>query len=107
LKLKQIGTFLASITEILTLVVIIIGIIILPRMFKQEQKSPGKKKLSINSVSVPARFGIILSILIPIVSALYYQPWNNGFVMFILTGIIPLIAGWGLYWTFSGFKKTQ
>ncbi|MCK5542464.1 MAG: hypothetical protein KAI40_07200 [Desulfobacterales bacterium] len=96
---------MASITEILTLVVIIIGIIILPKMFRQEKKGSSKEKLSINSIPVLVRFGILASILIPIISALFFQPWKNNLTLFILTGIIPLIVGWGMYWMIAGLKN--
>jgi len=97
---------LASITEILTLVVIIIGILILPKMFRKNVDTPSKKRLStIHSLSVPVRLGITLSILIPTISAIIYQPWKDSPVLFVLTGIIPLIAGWGLYWMLAGFKN--
>ena len=95
---------MTSITEILTLVVIIIGILILPKMFRQEEKKSSKNKLSINSISVLVRFGIIISILIPTISALVFQPWKKDLILFILTGIIPLIIGWGIYWMFTGMK---
>ena len=96
---------MASITEILTLVVIIIGILILPKMFRQEEKKSSKNKLSINSISVLARFGIVVSILIPTISALVFQPWKKDLILFVLTGIIPLIIGWGIYWMRAGIKN--
>ena len=97
---------MASITEILTLVVIIIGILVLPKMFrKQEKKTSKKNSLSINSIPVFIRFGIVLSILVPAISALVFQPWEKDFILFILTGIIPLIIGWGLYWMYAGIKS--
>ena len=95
---------MASFTEILTLLAIIVGILILPKMFRKEEKIP-KKKLSVDSLSVSIRFGIIASILIPIVSALYFQPWKKDLILFVLFGIIPLIIGWGLYWMFAGLKS--
>ncbi len=98
---------MASITEILTLVVIIIAILIVPKMFRQETKTKSKKKMSINSLSVFTRFGIVISILIPIISALFFQPWKKDLVLFILTGIIPLIAGWGVFWMFAGSNKAK
>ncbi len=96
---------MTSITEILTLVVIIIGILILPKMFRQEEKKSSKNKLSINSISVLARFGIVVSILIPTISALVFQPWKKDLILFVLTGIIPLIIGWGIYWMRAGIKN--
>jgi len=98
---------LASITEILTLLVIIVGILILPKMFRKETKAPSNKKLSTRSVSVPVRFGIIISILLPLISALVLQPWKQNFTLFILAGIVPLIIGWGLYWMFAGLKNKK
>ncbi len=97
---------MTSITEILTLVVIIICILILPKMFRSEPKTSSKKTLSLNSLSVPTRFGILATILIPIIAALFFQPWKSDFILFILIGIVPLIVGWGLYWMFAGIKKT-
>lgn len=94
-----------SFTEILTIIAIIFGILFLPKIFRPEKKALNKKKLSVNSIPVLARFGIIASLLIPIISAIYFQPWKNGSTLFILTGIIPLIVGWGLYWMAAGLKN--
>ncbi len=98
---------MASITEILTLVVIIVGILILPKMFRQDEKKSSKKEFSINSLSVIVRFGIIISILIPIISALVFLLWKQDLILFILFGVIPLIVWWGLYWMISGFKNKE
>ena len=95
---------MASITEILTLVVIVIAILVLPKMFRQEEKKSSKNRLSIDSISVLVRFGIVISILIPAISALIFQPWKKDLILFILTGIIPLIIGWGIYWMCAGIK---
>ncbi len=96
---------MTSITEILTLVVIIVGILILPKMFRREENKPSKKRLSVNSISVPIRFGIVTSILIPTIAAIVFQPWEKDLILFVLFGIIPLIIGWGLYWMFAGVKS--
>ncbi|MCD4742560.1 MAG: hypothetical protein K8R67_08825 [Desulfobacteraceae bacterium] len=98
---------MASITEILTLLVIIIGILILPKMFRKEEKGTSHKRLLTKAISVPARLGIIISILLPLISALVLQPWKQNLILFILAGIVPLIIGWGLYWMFAGLKNKK
>ncbi|MCP3898920.1 MAG: hypothetical protein GY707_04190 [Desulfobacteraceae bacterium] len=96
---------MASITEILTIVAIIIGILILPKMLRPEAKTSSRKTTPLSSLSVSTRFGVLATILIPIISALFFQPWKNDFILFVLTGVVPLIVGWGFYWMFAGIKN--
>jgi len=96
---------LTGIQEILTLILIIAGIIVLPRIFKKEKTGKTKKRKLM--LSGTFRMGIVVSILIPVISALILRPWQRGHYMFILTGILPVALGWGVAWIISGFRKKE
>ncbi|ACN16358.1 hypothetical protein HRM2_32800 [Desulforapulum autotrophicum HRM2] len=95
---------MAGIQEILTLLLIIIGIIFIPRIMSGGRVKDTKKRKKIH-LSGRMRLSIILSIITPLVAALILKPWAHNFVGFILAGIIPVAAGWAAYWIISGFKN--
>ncbi len=95
---------MTSIAEILTLLLILICILILPRMFRQEKQAQ-KNKLEPRNFSVYMRLGIVASILLPVISALVIKPWKEDIILFVAVGLLPIAAGWGIMWTVSGLKK--
>ncbi len=95
---------MAGIQEILTLLLIILGIIFLPRMMSRSNDRIKTKRRKIQ-LSGPMRLSIIVSILTPLAAALILKPWQHNLVGFISAGIVPVAAGWAFYWIVSGFKK--
>ena len=72
-------------------------------MFKGEpasQKENLQKKLTVKS-----RLGIVLSILYPLATALYFKPWVNNPIPFLSVGILPVLLVWGGIWILAGRKK--
>ena len=95
---------MAGIQEILILLVIILGIIFIPRIM-----AGGKVKKNVKKtfhLSGRMRLSIILSIVTPLATALVFEPWKHNLTAFILTGILPVTAGWAIFWVMSGFKKS-
>ncbi|WP_246293936.1 hypothetical protein [Desulfobacter latus] len=51
------------------------------------------------------RTAIVLSAADIIISALWIKPWQGRISMFIVSGILPVVFGWSLFWIFSAQKK--
>jgi len=51
------------------------------------------------------RAGIVLSALVPVVSALTLKPWAGNITLFIITGILPVALGWACFWIISARKN--
>ena len=101
---------LAGIQEILSIGLIIVCIIFLPRLFgtNASKRSPKKEKHSnrVQPISGKLRLAIVFSVLLPAGAALILKPWANGsWLIFIAVGIFPVIMGWAGAWVWRGFKK--
>ncbi len=96
---------MAGIQEILTLLLIIIAILFLPKFFrkKEPRKSIRKRR---RPLSGGLRLALVATILVPLASALYLRPWDGNPLLFIAIGVIPVAAAWALFWVFSGFKTS-
>ena len=97
---------MAGIQEILTLLLIIFAIIFIPRMLPGSKIQKNAKKKNFR-LSGRMRISIILSIMTPIAAALVLKPWSHNLTAFISAGIVPVAAGWAIFWVISGFKKTD
>ena len=97
---------MAGIQEILTIVLILMAIIILPRIINSRKTitHTTRKKIRLTG---RIRMGIVISIMVPVTAALLLKPWQHNMVSFIATGIIPVATGWAVFWIFSGFKKSD
>lgn len=99
---------LAGIQEILSIGLIIVCIIFLPRLFRSEKPERPTQK-GVNKrwrLSGKLRLAIVLSLLIPVSTALILKPWtSNTQGLFLFVGILPVIAGWAGMWVWQGFKR--
>ena len=94
---------MTGVSEILVLILLISGILILPRMFKP---APAKtKRLKKVSLTKTKRAGIVLSILVPIAAAIGFKPWTGNLVLFVSIGIIPVVLAWAIVWILAAQKK--
>ncbi len=94
---------MTGVSEILVLILLISGILILPRMFKPAPvKTSRQKPLPLSKTK---RVGIVLSFLIPIAAALGFKPWGGNLVLFICIGIIPVALAWAIAWILTAQKK--
>ena len=95
---------MTGISEILVLVLLITGILILPRFFKGEpDKKPSSAKM-LKKLPAKIRLSIVLSLIYPIATALYLKPWNGNLISYIAYGIIPVILVWAVVWIIAGRK---
>ncbi len=96
---------MTGISEILILVLLIVGILILPRIFKGD---PEKKTFSadkLKTFSIKLRLSIVLTLIFPIAMALYLKPWNRNLISYFSYGIIPVALIWSMVWILAGKKK--
>lgn len=96
---------MTGISEILVLVLLITGILILPRMFKvapAEQKAFAKP---IKKFTLKTRIAVVLTLVYPLVIALYLKPWNENLISYISTAIVPVLLFWAIVWILAARKK--
>ena len=95
----------SGIQEILVLVIIILGILFLPRILNrgQEKQTVGVKPAV--ALSGKMRLAIAASVLWPALIAAYMQPWNQGLISFLYFGPGPVLVVWLIYWVTTGFKN--
>lgn len=97
-----------GIQEILIILLIISGIIVLPRMMNPR---PAPQKVVLRRaplrLSWALRLAIILTILWPVAWALYFKPWQQGLVPFATVGAGPVLIGWSLKWVLAGMKNKR
>ena len=94
---------MTGISEILVLILLITGILIIPRMFKPEPKSAPRKPVP--ALPMKMRAAIVVSLVLPLVTALVLKPWTGNFIIFIFVGILPVIIAWALFWVMTAQKK--
>ncbi len=94
-------------SEILVLVLLISGILILPRFFKNEPVKKGSTFSPANKIknlSIKARAAIFLTIAYPVCIALILRPWESNSNWFLITGIAPVVIAWSVKWILGGPK---
>ncbi|MFU8769427.1 MAG: hypothetical protein ACNA7H_06780 [Desulfotignum sp.] len=94
---------MTGISEILVLILLISGILILPRMLKPPSAGSSGKKTA--DLSRKKRAAIVASVLFPAVCALVIKPWEGSFLLFGLSGLVPVALAWAIYWVVSAPGK--
>jgi hypothetical protein len=89
--------------EILLVAVILLGILFLPRMLPR--KSTQTPTRSAIVISRNLRVAIAASVIYPIVTAAFLQPWRKDLILFLYAGVGPVLLGWLFYWVYTGRKK--
>ncbi len=96
----------SGIQEILVLVIIILGILFLPRILNRGgEKSPAEVKPTV-VLTGRMRLAIAASVLWPALIAVYMQPWKQEPTPYLYLGIGPVAIVWILYWVLTGFRKS-
>ncbi len=87
------------------LVIIILGILFLPRILNRgQEKKPAVPRPAI-VVSGKMRLAIAASVLWPAVMAAFIQPWQKGLSHYLILGVSPVVFIWLIYWVLTGFRK--
>ncbi len=89
--------------EILLVVVILLGILFVPRMLQRRDTQTSPRLAVVISRSM--RVAIAASVIYPAVAAAFLQPWQKDWILFLYAGLGPVLLGWLLYWVFTGRKK--
>ncbi len=95
----------SGIQEILVLVIIILGILFLPRILNRSPGTQVAKAKPVFSLSGRMRLALAASILWPALIAAIMQPWNQNVVTYLYIGPSPVLLLWILYWVITGFKR--
>jgi hypothetical protein len=96
---------ISGIQEILVLVVIILGILFLPRILNRGQEKKSVASRPALELSGKLRLAIAGSILWPAVMVAFMQPWKKDLVSYLYLGPGPVAVIWTIYWVVSGFRK--
>lgn len=94
-----------SLTEILIIVAVILGIILLPRKLGKRPEPEIRLRNRVLKLTGWQRMAILISFLWLAFFALYLKPWNNKWHIFFYAGLGPIILSWGIFWIFLGFRK--
>jgi predicted Na+-dependent transporter len=95
----------SGIQEILVLVLIILGILFLPRIFNRNRAEPLREAKPSVVLSGRMRLGIAASVLWPALIAAFMQPWQKDFFLFLYLGVGPVAIIWIIYWVYIGFRQ--
>ena len=95
----------SGIQEILVLVIIILGILFLPRILNRGQERQATDPKPVIVLSGKMRLAIAASVLWPAVVAAFMQPWKEDLILYLYYGLGPVAVIWIIYWVFTGFMK--
>ena len=95
----------SGIQEILVLIIIILGILFLPRILNRGGEKPSADAKPAIVLTGRMRLGIAVSVLWPLLLAAYMQPWKQGLFPYLYIGLGPVILVWLAFWVITGFKK--
>ena len=95
----------SGIQEILVLLIIILGILFLPRILNRGgEKQPAAIRPTI-VLSGRMRLFIAASVIWPALMAAFMQPWKHDLINYLYFGPGPIAIAWITYWVVTGFKK--
>jgi hypothetical protein len=97
---------MSGLTELLLIIAIILGILLLPKTLRRPQEADMRQSDQGLGLTGWHRLAIVASILWPTLLALYLEPWNTDWLIFLSIGVFPIGLAWGIYWVLSGFRKT-
>jgi hypothetical protein len=95
----------SGIQEILVLVIIILGILFLPRILNRGQENRPAASSPAFTLSARMRLALAASVIWPALIAAYLQPWKQDLITFLYVGPGPVVVLWIVYWVITGFKK--
>ena len=95
----------SGIQEILVLVIIILGILILPRILNRGQEKRAAVVRPAIVISGKMRIAVAASVLWPAAMAAFMQPWEKDFFGYLYLGVGPVGLVWIIYWVITGFRK--
>ena len=100
----------SGIQEILVIAGIVVAILLLPRLGgRSRPAAPVRRQLSspLAGLSGRIRLAVSASLLWLLGAAVYLEPWHNGPRTFLLAGLLPVAALWGILWVTAGFRNKR
>ena len=95
----------SGIQEILVLIIIVLGILFLPRILNRGGEKPSGQVKPAVVLTGQMRLGVAVSVLWPLLIAAFMQPWKQGLFPYLHIGLGPVILFWLAFWVVTGFKK--
>ena len=95
----------SGIQEILVLVIIILGILFLPRIMNRGPEKKTAESTPVFELSGKMRLAMAASVLWPVSVAAFMQPWKKDLFLYLYLGVGPVAVIWIIYWVFTGFRK--
>ena len=95
----------SGIQEILVLVIIILGILILPRILNRGREKQVAVIRPAIVLTGRIRMAIAASVIWPALIAAFMQPWKHDLINYLYFGPGPVAIVWITYWVITGFKK--
>jgi hypothetical protein len=95
----------SGIQEILVLLIIVLGILFLPRILNRGQENRSAVPRPAIVISGKMRLAIAASVLWPAVMAAFMQPWTKDLIPYLYLGVGPVALIWITYWVSTGFRK--
>lgn len=95
----------SGIQEILVLVIIILGILFLPRILSRgSERRPAAPRPAV-VISGKMRLALSATVLWPVAMAALMQPWKKDLFFYLYIGLGPVALIWLIYWVLTGFRK--
>lgn len=94
---------MSGVNEILIIAAIVAGIFFLPRMMPAQRQARIPRKAV--HLSGGVRLAIAVSIVYPLATAAFFQPWKKDLMLFLYVGIGPVALYWLLKWVFAGLRN--
>ncbi len=91
--------------EILIILLILLGVLYLPRRGAREAGGDMRGVRRSLAVSGRMRLAIAVSVLYPVAMALYLRPWQGDPLPFLGVGLLPVAVGWAMGWVIMGYRR--
>ena len=95
----------SGIQEILVLVIIILGILFLPRILNRGGEKASAETNPAVVLTGRMRLAIAASAIWPALIAAFMQPWKQDLDSYLYLGPGPVAIAWLVYWVLTGFRK--
>jgi hypothetical protein len=95
----------SGIQEILVLLIIILGILFLPRILNRGGEKQSVETKPVVVLTGRMRLAAAASFLWPALIAAFMQPWKQDLFPYLYLGLGPVAIVWILYWVLTGFRK--
>ena len=90
-----------GIHEIVLIALVVLTLLVLSRSGNRRIPSAGKPRRIAGkrvNLSGKLRLALLATVLWPATAAAVFKPWAGGGTLFLLIGILPVIALWGIGW---------